>query len=138
MPFWELGAVQNMSRDWVIDKITVSVIYDTDLDKAKKIVKQVGKDLLADPELAPHILETLKMQGVEQFGEFAIQLRMKMMTKPGEQFVIRRRAYAMIKKAFDANDIHFALPTVTVSGGGETSAAAAQAGLDLVKPSPAA
>ena len=42
----------------------------------------------------------------------------------------------MIKKAFDANDIHFALPTVTVSGGGETSAAAAQAGLDLVKPSP--
>ena len=51
-----------MSRDWVIDKITVSVIYDTDLDKAKKIVKQVGKDLLADPELAPHILETLKMQ----------------------------------------------------------------------------
>jgi hypothetical protein len=46
----------------------------------------------ADPELAPHILETLKMQGVEQFGGFAIQIRLKMMTKPGEQFVIRRRA----------------------------------------------
>src|SRR5690606_13152005 len=102
VPFGELGAIQNMSRDWVIDKITVNVTYDTDLDQAKKIVKQVGKELLADPELAPHILETLKMQGVEQFGEFAIQLRMKMMTKPGEQFVIRRRAYAMIKKAFDA------------------------------------
>jgi hypothetical protein len=45
------------------------------------------------------------MQGVEQFGEFAIQMRLKMMTKPGEQFVIRRRAYAMIKKAFAANGI---------------------------------
>ena len=32
------------------------------------------------------------MQGVEQFGDFAIQIRMKMMTKPGEQFVIRRKA----------------------------------------------
>ena len=52
------------------------------------------------------------MQGVEQFGDFAIQIRMKMMTKPGEQFVIRRRAYAMIKKAFDANGIKFAFPTV--------------------------
>ena len=58
------------------------------------------------------------MQGVEQFGDYAIQLRMKMMTKPGEQFVIRRRALAMIKKAFDANGIKFAFPTVQVSGGG--------------------
>jgi moderate conductance mechanosensitive channel len=134
VPFGELGAVQNMSRDWVIDKITVSVTYDTDLDKAKKIVKQVGRELQADPELAPHIIETLKMQGVEQFGDFAIELRMKIMTKPGEQFVIRRRAYAMIKKAFDANGIEFALPTVTVAGGGEATPAAAQKGLELVQP----
>jgi small-conductance mechanosensitive channel len=78
---------------------------------------------MQDPELAPNILETLKMQGVEQFGDFAIQLRMKMMTKPGEQFVIRRRAYAMIKKAFNANGIKFALPTVSVAGGGEAQGA---------------
>ena len=134
VPFGELGAVQNMSRDWVIDKLSVSVIYDTDLDKVKKIIKQIGKELQADPELAPHIIETLKMQGVEQFGDFAIDIRLKMMTKPGEQFVIRRRAYAMIKKAFDANGIEFASPTVTVAGGGESSAAVAQRGLELVQP----
>ena len=134
VPFGELGAIQNMSRDWVIDKMSVSVTYDTDLDKAKRIIKQVSKQIMADPELAPHIIETLKMQGVEQFGDFAIQLRLKMMTKPGEQFVIRRRAYAMIKKAFDANGIEFALPTVTVAGGGEERAAAAQKGLELVQP----
>ena len=134
VPFGELGAVQNMSRDWVIDKLSVSVIYNTDLDKVKKIIKQIGNDLQADPELAPHIIETLKMQGVEQFGDFAIEIRLKMMTKPGEQFVIRRRAYAMIKKAFDANGIKFALPTVTVAGGGEERAAAAQKGLELVQP----
>ena len=109
VPFGELGAVQNMSRDWVIDKLMVGVTYDTDLDKVKKIIKQIGQELLADPEFAPHIIETLKMQGVEQFGDFAIQIRMKMMTKPGEQFVIRRKAYALIKKAFDANHIAFAV-----------------------------
>ena len=134
VPFGELGAVENMSRDWVIDKITVSVVYDTDLDKAKRVIKEVSKQIMADPELAPNIIEPLKMQGVEQFGDFAIQLRLKMMTKPGEQFVIRRRAYGMIKKAFDANGIEFALPTVTVAGGGEERAAAAQKGLELVQP----
>ena len=133
VPFGELGAVQNMSRDWVIDKLTISVTYDTDLDKAKKLIKQIGKELAQDPELAPHIIETLKMQGVEQFGEFAIQIRMKMMTKPGEQFVIRRRAYASIKKAFEENGVRFALPTVQVAGG-DASAAVARQGLELVKP----
>ena len=134
IPFGSLEKITNYSRDWVIDKMTISVTYGTDLDKAKKIIKQIGKELQADPDLGPHILEPLKMQGVEQFGDFAIEIRLKMMTKPGEQFVIRRRAYAMIKKAFDDNGIEFALPTVTVAGGGEPSAAVAQKALDLAKP----
>jgi len=125
VPFGELGAIQNMSRDWVIDKMSIGVTYDSDLDKAKKLIKQIGKELAADPEFAHHIIEPLKMQGVEQFGDFAIQIRMKTMTKPGEQFVIRRKAYALIKKAFDANGIKFAFPTVQVAGGDEAAAAAA-------------
>jgi small-conductance mechanosensitive channel len=118
-----------MSRDWVIDKLSINVTFDTDLDKAKKLIKQIGKDLAADPEFGPNLIEPLKMQGVEQFGDFAIQIRMKMMTKPGQQFTIRRRAYAMIKKAFDANGIRIAVPTVQVAGGGEAAAAAARQAL---------
>jgi small-conductance mechanosensitive channel len=117
VPFGELGAIQNMSRDWVIDKMTLGVTYDTDIDKVRKVIKQVGRELLADPEFKPPIIDTLKMQGVEQFGEYAIQVRLKLTTKPGEQFVIRRRAYALIKKAFDENGIKFAFPTVQVAGG---------------------
>jgi len=127
IPYGQLGAVQNMSRDWVIDKLTIGVTYDSDLDKAKKLIKKIGKDLAADPDFAPSILEPLKMQGVEQFGDFAIQIRMKMMTKPCQQFSIRRRAHAMIKQAFDANGIKFATPTVQVAGGGAAEPAAVAA-----------
>ncbi len=131
VPFGTLGAVQNMSRDWVIDKLMVGITYDSDLDKAKKLIKQIGKELQQDPEFGRHILEPLKMQGVEQFGDFAIQIRMKMMTKPGEQFTIRRRALAMIKKAFDANGIKFAFPTVQVAGGaGDAATVAARQSLE--------
>ena len=56
--------------------------------------------------------------------------------KPGEQFIVRRRAYAMIKQAFAANDIKFAFPTVQVTGG-EAPVAAAHASLKAV-PKPAA
>ncbi len=129
VPFGELGAVQNMSRDWVIDKFMIGVTYDSDLEKARKLIKQVGKELSANPEFAPHILEPLKMQGVEEFGDYAIKIRIKLMTKPNEQFVIRRKAYAMIKKAFDDNGIKFAFPTVQVAGGDDAVGAAARQSL---------
>jgi small-conductance mechanosensitive channel len=140
VPFGLLGAVENMSRDWVIDKISLGVTYDTDLDLARKLIKQVGLELAAEPEFAPLIIEPLKMQGVDAFGDFAIQLRAKMMTLPGEQFVIRRAAYARIKKAFDANGIKFAFPTVQVAGdraSGDTEpaiAAVAKEALALTRP----
>ncbi len=124
VPFGSLGAVQNMSRDWVIDKVTLGLTYDTDLDKVKRIIKQVGKDLLADPELAPNIIQTLKMQGVVEYADYAIKVGLKMMCKPGEQFVVRRRAYAMIKKAFAENGIRFAFPTFQMAEA-ETAPAAA-------------
>jgi moderate conductance mechanosensitive channel len=134
IPFGQLGAVENMSRDWVIDKMTIGVTYDADIDLVKKIIKRIGKELAEDPDLAPNIIEPLKMQGVEAFGDYAIQIRLKMTTRPGEQFVIRRKANAMIKKAFDENGIHFAFPTVQVSGREEAEPAAAQMALKLVKP----
>jgi small-conductance mechanosensitive channel len=87
------------------------------------------------------MMEPLKMQGVQEFGDFAVQLRLKMKTRPGDvQFVARRRALALIKKAFDTNGIKFAYPTVQVAGAPAVVAdeavatAVGQKGLELVKP----
>jgi small-conductance mechanosensitive channel len=74
------------------------------------------------------------MQGVDSFGDSGIVIRLKLMTKPGAQFPIKRKALMMIKQAFDENGIKLAVPTVHVSGG-EDSAAAAQ---QLIKKNQAA
>jgi moderate conductance mechanosensitive channel len=141
VPFSLLGAVQNQSRDWVIDKLTVGITYDSDFDLARKLIKQIGLELAEDPEFKPMIIEPLKMQGVDAFGDFAVQIRMKMMTLPGENFVIRRQALARIKKAFDANGIKFAYPTVQIAGAAEgdpSTGAVAQQALQLTHPTAAA
>jgi small-conductance mechanosensitive channel len=41
--------------------------------------------------------------------------------------MIKRRAFAMIKKAFDENGIKFAFPTVQIAGGGSDAAIAVAA-----------
>lgn len=133
VPFGELGAIQNMSRDWVNEKITVGVTYDSDVELARKLIKKIGQELAADPEFAPNTIEPLKMQGIDSFGEFSIVLRMKLITKPGAQFLIKRRALMMIKKAFEENGIKIAFPTVHVEGGGNAGAAAYQARQKLKK-----
>ena len=126
VPFGSLGAVNNMNRDWAIDKIIVKVTYDTDLVKMKRIIKDIGQRLLDDPELAPNIIQTLKMKGVEQFGDFALEIRLALTAKPNELSAIRRNALALIKQSFDENGIQFAFPTVQVAGDRDASAAAAR------------
>ena len=64
-----------MSRDWVIDKIAIGVTYDSDLEKARKLIKQIGVELQNDPEFAPLIMDPLKMQGVDELGDYAVMIR---------------------------------------------------------------
>ncbi len=129
VPFGELGAVENMSRDWVIDKFRVSVGFDTDVEKARKLTKQIGADLKQDPELGPLFIEPLKLKGVEEFSDYGLVLSFGMMTVPGMQTYIRRKAYLKIREAFKENGIEFAQPTVNVGGGDSGSNAAGHASL---------
>ncbi len=134
VPFGNLGAVQNLSRDWVIDKITFNVPFDTDVAKVKKIVKRVSAEIMEDPVLAKGILEPLKSQGVFAMNDFAMQIRVKFKAKPGGQFAVRRAAYDRIKRALAENGIKIAVPTVSVSGEGSASGAAAQHALTPAQP----
>ncbi|MFO1121422.1 MAG: mechanosensitive ion channel family protein [Hyphomicrobiales bacterium] len=116
VPFGVLGAIQNMSRDWVIDKLKLTVTYDSDVEKARKIIKRIGLELAEDPELKAVTLEPLKMQGVQDFGDYGVILTLKLKTKPGQQFLVRRKAMVLIKKEFEANGIRFASPSIQITG----------------------
>jgi small-conductance mechanosensitive channel len=118
VPYGELKALTNHSRDWVIVKLEFQVTYDTDVDLVKKLIKRVGQEMLEDPELGPNLIETLKSQGINQLADHGLLVRAKFTAKPGEQFVIRREALQRIKRAFDAAGVKFAYPTVTIHSNG--------------------
>lgn len=87
----------------------MTVAFDTDLSKVKSITREIGRELKEDPEFGPLLIETVKLKGVEQFGEYGMTLGFGMMVKPsGQQSVIRRKAYSMLKDAFEKNGIEFA------------------------------
>ncbi len=130
VPFGELGAVENMSRDWGVVKFRISVGFNTDVEVARKLTKKVGAVLSEDPEFSALFIEPLKMKGVEEFGDYGLVLSFGMTLRPSPmQSFIRRRANLLLREAFLANGIQFAQPTVQVGGEnatGHSSAASLQ------------
>jgi small-conductance mechanosensitive channel len=114
VPYSEIKHLTNYSRDWVIVKLEFRVTYDTDVNKVKKLFKQIGQDLLEDPVLGEDFLQPFKSQGVKSMEESAMIVRGKFMAKPGKQFMIRKEIFTRIQKAFEENDIHFAHRRVAV------------------------
>lgn len=114
IPYGEIPKLTNFSRDWVIMKLRFRVPFETDVNKVKKIFKQIGKDLLEHEDLGDDFLQPFKSQGVAEVDESGMVVRGKFMAKPGKQFMIRKELYVRVQKAFEEAGIPFARKQVMV------------------------
>lgn len=114
IPFGEIRQLTNYSRDWVMMKLPLRLTYDTDVDRVRKLIKKLGQQLLEDPVIGKMFLQPLKSQGVYAMEDSAMIVRVKFMTRPGDQFVTRKVIYAAIRELFQKEGIHFAHREVTV------------------------
>ena len=119
VPFGEIKQLTNHSRDWVIMKLPLRLEFDVDLEKVRKILKKLGQELLAHPEVGKNFLQPLKSQGVIEIDDSALVLRVKFMTRPDDQWITRKVVYASIQELFKRNGIRFANREVTVRISGE-------------------
>jgi len=114
VPFGNLKSITNFSRDYTITKLDFRVGFGTDLEQVRKIIKKINKKLRKDEETNRVMLDDLKSQGVKEFDDSAMILRVKFKTLPGEQFALKRVVYRMIQEEFRASGIEFAHRNVTV------------------------
>ncbi len=114
VPFGEIKQITNYSRDWVMMKLPIRVTYDTDLEMLRKLVKRLGIELLEDEDIGHKFLQPLKSQGALEMGDSAIIIRLKFMTKPGDQFSVRTKVLTKIRELFEEKGIKFAHREVTV------------------------
>jgi len=114
IPFGSLGSVTNFSRDYIIMKLRFRVKYDTDVDKVRKIIKKINKNISKDEEMNASLLSKIKSQGVKALDDSAMIMAVKFKTVPGEQFLVRREVFKMMQEEFKNNGIEFAHRNVTV------------------------
>jgi small-conductance mechanosensitive channel len=116
IPFGQLQAITNFSRDWATMKFNLRLARDSDVEAVRKAVKKVGQEMLADPELAREFIQPLKLQGVQEIDETAIVVRCKFTVRPAKPTWVQRQALRRIHAAFSRIGIQFASPAITVHG----------------------
>ncbi|WP_245235556.1 mechanosensitive ion channel family protein [Mesorhizobium erdmanii] len=105
VPYGSIGKIQNFSRDWMIEKLTFRVAFNTDVDKVRKIFKKIGQDISANQELAGDLLEPFKSQGIAEVEDGTLVIRAKFKAKAGRNFMIRRAVLIAVQQAFQENGI---------------------------------
>ena len=114
VPNGEIRRVGNSSQLWARTVLDVDVAYDTDIDLAASVIKQVADDVWREGLESATIIEEPEIWGVQNFGADAISIRLAVKTEPGEQWATGRLIRARLKKAFDTNGIEIPFPQRTV------------------------
>lgn len=127
IPFGQIGAVTNFSRDWGTTKFQLRFERDADTELIRKTAKKVGLAMLEDPEFSSEFLIPLKMQGIQDITETSMIVRFKFTSRPGNPSLIKREAMKRLIAAFRAAGLEFASNAVTVRSGSVNPAEAAAA-----------
>ncbi|MGH7093476.1 MAG: mechanosensitive ion channel family protein, partial [Stellaceae bacterium] len=82
IPYGQLGAVTNLSRDFATIKFNLRFEPGTDIELVRKSAKQIGIAAQSDPEMAAEVMLPLKLQGIAEVADNAVVLRFKFTARP--------------------------------------------------------
>lgn len=135
IPYGQLQAVTNFSRDWSTVKFELKFERDADPEKIRKTIKKVGLAMLEDPEIGGEFLVPLKMQGIQDVTENSLVVRLKFTARPGNPSILQRESMKRLLPALREAGLDLASNAVTVRSGaaGAAEAEAAAANLALAK-----
>lgn len=114
VPNGQINRIANMSQQWARSLLDVGVAYDTDVDHATRVMKQVADEMWQDEEWGDLILDEPDVWGLQDFAADQLTLRIVIKTVPGKQFPVNREYRARLKAAFDAEGIEIPFPQRTV------------------------
>jgi len=114
IPYSEVSIVQNMTKLFSYALLDVGVAYRENTDEVCAELASVGEALQDDESFGSAILEPLEILGVDALGDSAVVIKIRLKTRPGEQWRIARELNRRIKLRFDEADIEIPFPHTTL------------------------
>lgn len=115
IPYGQLGAVTNLSRDFATIKFNMRFDPRTDVEFVRRTTKQIGLATQEEnAELAAEIMQPLKLQGVAEIVDNALVLRFKFTARPIKPSWVQREYLKRMYKVFAEKGIAFATGAVFI------------------------
>jgi small-conductance mechanosensitive channel len=109
VPFGQIKAVTNQSRQFAFAFFSVQFTYDTDVDKAIELIRQTGDSIREDPFLKYNLQGPLDVFGVDRMDLNGVVLTAQFRTVSGGQYAVSRAFNQRLKKLVDNSaEVHFA------------------------------
>lgn len=114
IPNGQVTAVTNMTHGWSRALFSIGIAYKEDADQVMGVLTTLARELQADPQFGPLILEDATMLGVDELADSAVIIKFFIKTRPLQQWTIRRELLRRIKRRFDELGIEIPFPHRTV------------------------
>ncbi|WP_439854399.1 mechanosensitive ion channel family protein [Pseudomonas yamanorum] len=109
VPFGQIKAVTNQSRQFAYAFFSVQFTYDTDVDKAVELIREAGQSIRDDVFLKYNLQGPLEIFGVDKMDLNGVVLTAQFRTVSGGQYAVSRAFNQRLKKLVDnCAFVHFA------------------------------
>ncbi len=105
VPNGNIGVTTNKTLGYSRMNEEIVVHFDTNMDKLEKVIKQVGEDLQALPQIQNRIIEPPYFAGIKGLTDKGIAVRILAKTNAAAQWQTRSEFYRLLQKAFAKNNI---------------------------------
>ncbi|MBU1159977.1 mechanosensitive ion channel family protein [Patescibacteria group bacterium] len=110
VPNGVINKASNLSKFFARVNLDIGISYNTDLEKAIKVINKVGDDLAEDPQWKEFIIKPPQFLRVNDFADSAIIIKILGETKPLKQWDVAGELRKRIKIAFDKEGIEIPFP----------------------------
>jgi len=114
IPYGQLGAVTNLSRDFATTKFNLKLEPGTDMEVVRRAAKQIGLAMQQDLEMAAEVMLPLKLQGIAEITENAVIARFKFTARPVKPSWVQREYLKRMYQVFAEKGITFASGALTL------------------------
>ncbi len=104
VPFGQIKAVTNQSRQFAYAFFSVQFTYDSDIDTALDLIRQAGQSIVDDVMLKHNLQGPLQVFGVDKMDLNGIVLTSQFRTVSGGQYGVGRAFNERLKKLVDQHD----------------------------------
>ncbi len=136
VPFSEVSTVKNLTKEYSYAVFEIGVAYREDVDEVMAVVAELAATMQAEEAHAWRILRPMEILGLDAFGDSAVMLKARMMTVPGQQWVIKREFNRRMKRRFDELGIEMPFPHQTLYFGEDKSGQAPPARVRIAEAEP--